>query len=172
MPNRISSPRPPQAANALTGTLCLLAGVALAILVVAVRLEGLWNLPTSLIRRNPVLMLGFAIALALIGARLLWDVRQIATHWTPTRPGRRFDSLVIYTKNDCPLCDEAAGVLETYQSYLPPLERIDVMTDAERNSKYAGCVPVIEIDGRRRFTGQVNEVLLRRLIEGTPPATD
>jgi len=147
------------------------AWLALAILVVAVRLEGLWHLPTGMIRRNPMLMLGFAVALMLVGARLLWDVRHVATIWTPTQPGRRFGKLVIYTKSDCPLCTEAASVLEEYQAYLPPVEAIDITSDAELTSKYAGCVPVVEIDGRRRFTGQVNEFLLRRLIEGTPPVS-
>src|SRR5690606_29354077 len=122
-----------------------------------------------LIRRNPVVMMGFAVALILAGARLLWQVRQVQTLWTPTRPGRRFESLVLYTKSDCMLCDEAARVLAAYRPYLPPPRSVDITRDPALQSQYGTCIPVVEIDGRKRFTGQINEVLLRRLIEGTPP---
>lgn len=158
--------------DAVIGSVCLIAGVALAMVVVAVRLDGLWNLPTSLVRRNPVLMLGFAVVLMLVGARLLWQTRQVMTTWAPTRPGRRFRTAVLYTKPGCHLCEQAAEILADYEPYLPTLESVDVTSDASLESRYSGCVPVVEIDGRRRFTGQINEVLLRRLIEGAPPQFD
>lgn len=164
-----STPRP---IESLAGTVFLVGGVALALLVVAVRLEGLWSLRTSLIQRNPVMLLGISLVLVLGGAKLLWQTRTVATTWAPSRPGRRFQSLVLFKKDDCPLCDEAASVLATYHPYLPPVQTVDVLGDPALQSQYAGCVPVVEIDGRKRFVGQVSEVLLRRLIEGTAPATE
>jgi glutaredoxin len=166
------APRPAQNVNAAIGTLCLVGGVALVAAVILTRVESLADLPelpTRLIRRNPVLMMGFAVALILAGARLLWQVRQMHTLWAPSRPGRRFDSLVLYTKPGCLLCDEAAAVLEAYRPYLPEMRTVDITDNPELQSRYGTCIPVVEIDGRRRFTGQINEVLLRRLIEGTPP---
>lgn len=151
------------------GSLCLIAGVALAVLVVAVRLEGLWHLPMGLLRRNPVLMLAFSVVLILTGSQVLWQLRSVITVWTPTRPGRRFNDVNVYSKPDCSLCDVAKAVLADYQPYLPPIRELDVTTDAGLLARYGGCVPVVEIDGRKRFTGQINEVLLRRLIEGAPP---
>lgn len=168
----MTAPVTAHSVNAAIGTVCLVGGVALAVVVIAVRLEGLTELPElpiRLIRRNPVLMMGFAVALILAGARLLWQVRQLQTLWTPTRPGRRFESLVLYTKSDCMLCDEAAGVLSAYAPYLPEVRKVDITADPALQSQYGTCIPVVEIDGRKRFTGQINEVLLRRLIEGTPP---
>lgn len=168
----MTAPVTAHSVNAAIGTVCLVGGVALAVVVIAVRLEGLTELPElpiRLIRRNPVLMMGFAVALILAGARLLWQVRQLQTLWTPTRPGRRFESLVLYTKSDCMLCDEAASVLNAYAPYLPEARKIDITADPALQSQYGTCIPVVEIDGRKRFTGQINEVLLRRLLEGTPP---
>jgi hypothetical protein len=162
----------PQSINAAIGSVCLIGGVALAAAVILVRLEGLSELPelpARLIRRNPVLLMGFAVMLILAGARLLWQVRQLHTLWTPTRPGRRFESLVLYSKSGCLLCDEAAGVLDAYRPYLPEMKTVDITQDPALQAQYGTCIPVVEIDGRKRFTGQINEVLLRRLIEGTPP---
>jgi hypothetical protein len=158
-----------QAVNAAIGSASLIGGFVLAGTVVAVRLDGLGNLPTGLIRNNPVMMLGLAVLLILAGARLLWELRQVRTIWSPTQRGRRFDRVALYTKPGCLLCEEAVHVLRAYRPYLPDVQTIDVSTDPALQSRYGGCVPVVEIDGRKRFTGQINEVLLRRLIEGTPP---
>jgi hypothetical protein len=169
-----STPAPvaPHNVNAAIGTLCLVGGFVLAAVVILTRVESLSDLPelpSRLIRRNPVLMMGFAVALILAGARLLWQVRQMQTLWTPTRPGRRFESLVLYTKSGCMLCEEAALVLSAYSPYLPEIRKVDITQNPALQSQYRTCIPVVEIDGRKRFTGQINEVLLRRLIEGTPP---
>lgn len=50
-----------------------------------------------------------------------------------------------------------------------PVE-VDVDGDEELKEKFNTCVPVIEIDGKVRFRGIVDETLLRRLIEGSEPA--
>lgn len=158
-----------QTVNAAIGSVCLIGGFALAGLVLAVRLDGLTRLPTGLIRNNPVMILAMAVLLILGGARLLWEARQVRTVWAPTRPGRRFDRMVLYTKPGCLLCTEAVHILSAYRPYLPELVAIDISADPALQSRYGNCVPVVEIDGRKRFIGQINEVLLRRLIEGSPP---
>lgn len=156
-------------AESFAGTFCLVTGAALGLLVLAVRLEGLWQFPTGLIRRNPVLMCGLSVGLILSGSRLLWRSRIVSTAWTPTQSGRRFHTAVLYSKENCSLCEEAATVLSAYRRFLPPIKTIDVTGHSELRDKYASCVPVLELDGRKRFVGQINEVLLRRLIEGTLP---
>lgn len=70
---------------------------------------------------------------------------------------------LIYTRNDCPLCDEAKATLEQYGF---ATELVDIDQDAALQQKYTSCVPVVVIDGKERFRGRVNEVLLRRLIRG------
>jgi hypothetical protein len=43
---------------------------------------------------------------------------------------------------------------------------IDIDTDPALRAEFDTCVPVVEIDGRVRFRGRVDEVLLRRLLRG------
>jgi glutaredoxin len=69
----------------------------------------------------------------------------------------------LYTRRGCHLCDEAKAVLARHG--LSPQE-IDIDADPVLIKRYDTCVPVVEIDGRERFRGRVDEVLLRRLLRG------
>ena len=77
--------------------------------------------------------------------------------------------LTIYSRPGCHLCDEAVDLLEKYRRWLPPFELVNIDEDPQLVERFNEQVPVVECDGRIRFRGKVNEVLLRRLIEGTPP---
>ena len=66
----------------------------------------------------------------------------------------------LYTREQCPLCDEAYNILASH-GFLP--EVIDIDRDPILQAKYTNCVPVVEIDGKVRFRGRINEVLLRRI---------
>ncbi len=44
-------------------------------------------------------------------------------------------------------------------------ESIDIDADPALVAKFNECVPVVEIDGKIRFRGRVNEVLLERLLD-------
>lgn len=89
--------------------------------------------------------------------------------WRPTRSGRRFRSLEVYSRDNCLLCEEAVELLHGYSVYLPPIQEIDIDADPVLQSRFDTEVPVVAIDGKVRFKGRVSEVLLRRLIEGTRP---
>lgn len=68
----------------------------------------------------------------------------------------------VYTRSTCPLCDKAKDLLAQHGlSY----QEIDISHDPELNARFDTCVPVVEIDGKIRFRGQVNPVLLRRLMD-------
>ncbi|HEV2972384.1 MAG TPA: glutaredoxin family protein [Pirellulales bacterium] len=73
--------------------------------------------------------------------------------------------VVLYTRIGCHLCDDAKSLLQKYglEVYL-----IDVDRDPVLAARYGQCVPVIAIDGRERFRGRVDEVLLRRLLRQRP----
>ncbi len=68
---------------------------------------------------------------------------------------------VLYTRKSCQLCDEAKETLDMYGF---SIEEIDIDQRPELFDRYNTCVPVVEIDGKVRFRGKVNEVLLLRLI--------
>ena len=69
--------------------------------------------------------------------------------------------VVLYTRQGCHLCDDAKAVLlaEGLQ-----VREVDVDNDPELRELHGGCVPVVELDGKVRFRGRVNRVLLRRLL--------
>ncbi len=69
--------------------------------------------------------------------------------------------VLLFTRAGCHLCEEAEALLVRYG--LSP-QKLDVDSSPELREKYDTCVPVIVIDGRERFRGQVNEVLLKRLL--------
>ncbi len=70
-------------------------------------------------------------------------------------------TLVLYTRAGCHLCDEAEAVLAAHglQAQL-----VDIDGDAALRERFNECVPVVEIDGKVRFRGRVDPVLLQRLL--------
>jgi glutaredoxin len=83
-----------------------------------------------------------------------------ATTVDQTRPPAR---VVVYSRTGCHLCDDAVQLLvERKRRYLFTLEVVDVDRDPEVAARYGNRVPVVAIDGRERFWGQVNPALLDR----------
>ena len=74
---------------------------------------------------------------------------------------------VIYSRPGCHLCDEAKAVLVRHG--LDPRE-VNIDADPDLRAKYTACVPVVVIDGKERFRGRVDELLLTRLLRRSPPA--
>jgi glutaredoxin len=72
-------------------------------------------------------------------------------------------SIILYTRAGCHLCEEAAALLARYG--LAP-QSIDIDADPALCERYNYCVPVVVIDGKERFRGRVNEVLLKRILAG------
>ena len=78
--------------------------------------------------------------------------------------------VVLYSRPGCHLCDVAREVLLAERARTPfELIETDVEGDDDLEREYGIRIPVVEIDGKVRFRGRVSEVLLRRLIESTPP---
>ena len=71
--------------------------------------------------------------------------------------------VIFYTRAGCHLCDVALDLLRRY-SQSPVL--VDIDADEQLRAKFNTCVPVVEIDGKVRFRGRVNELLLKRLLDG------
>jgi glutaredoxin len=71
--------------------------------------------------------------------------------------------VILYARAGCHLCDEAEALLVRH-GLRPRL--VDIDADPALRARYNECVPVVEIDGRERFRGQVNEVLLKRILAG------
>jgi glutaredoxin len=91
---------------------------------------------------------------------------RLAWLWSRFARPRRSDlHVVVYTRGGCHLCDIAWEQLERQrQRYGFSLEAVDVDGDPELTARYGDTVPVVTINGKERFRGRVNEVLLRRLL--------
>ena len=124
---------------------------------------------TRMITRSEVVLILISLAAVGAGCRLLWAGSHPRTRWQPKQPGPRFHSLVFYTRIDCELCVNARDLLSRYRAYLPPVVEVDIDEDRALRAQFDTCVPVVEFDGKVRFRGQVIELLLQRLIDGTPP---
>jgi glutaredoxin len=66
-----------------------------------------------------------------------------------------------YTRRGCHLCEEALAVLATHGVVAV---EVDIDADPVLAARFNECVPVVEIDGKIRFRGRVDPVLLRRLL--------
>jgi glutaredoxin len=71
--------------------------------------------------------------------------------------------VILYTRQGCHLCANALATLRRH-GLAPQL--VDIDSDESLRQRYNECVPVVEIDGKERFRGCVNEVLLSRLLSG------
>ena len=74
-------------------------------------------------------------------------------------------SVVVYSRADCCLCDEALAEIERARlASAFRLRVVDVDTDPELAARYGHEVPVVEVDGRKAFKFRLSaEQLLRRL---------
>src|SRR5688500_4788645 len=93
----------------LLGTVCLLLGLGG---IAVVLLDKTAALPWEMARlwmHSPSLMLLASVLLILGGGWLIWRTGHPRTRWSPNVAGSRFESILLYTRVDCSLCDEAAA---------------------------------------------------------------
>ena len=149
--------------NARMGTLFFLLGAVMSVLIfvdrwtsIDIRFPSVWY--TS---RNFHLMT--CIAMFVLGYR----AHRLATvaDEAQTGDGPVFESVRVYTREGCELCDKAIRILEQFQDNLPPPECVDIEHDPALMEQHSEWIPVVEIDGQIRFRGTVSEELLERLID-------
>ncbi|MEX0728394.1 MAG: glutaredoxin family protein [Planctomycetaceae bacterium] len=161
--------RPPTPAE-WVGIVLLWLGAGLMTLSVWERTAGLpFSMPGFWYRHQT--LWGFIGAATLVvGAVLVKKQprRFVKTSWRADQPGLRFRRIELFTKDNCPLCEEAYVIIGEYRDYLPRPELRDITSNPVWQADYADKIPVVVCDGKVRFRGRINEVLLRRLIQGTP----
>jgi glutaredoxin len=92
---------------------------------------------------------------------------SLLTRWA--RPRSRPDAVhlafTVYTRAQCCCCHKALDLLETYRKrHGFTLETADVDADPDLSARYGDSVPVVAVNGKVRFKGVVNRVLLERLL--------
>jgi glutaredoxin len=75
--------------------------------------------------------------------------------------------VVVYHADGCHLCERALDQVRALRDELGfELREVSIDGDPGLEAAYREWIPVVEIDGRRRFTYYVQEEVLRRAILG------
>ena len=83
----------------------------------------------------------------------------------------KLPKVILYSKPDCPLCDDAREALGRVRERTPfDLEEIDIATDRQLEAVYRERIPVIAVDGRELFDFHVDELVLERSLAAGAPA--
>lgn len=73
--------------------------------------------------------------------------------------------IVLYTRTQCPLCDDAKRLLTELQTSLPfAIKEIDISTSDELTETYGLMIPVVVIDGIEVQYGKVDPVVIRNYL--------
>jgi len=73
--------------------------------------------------------------------------------------------VVVYHAQGCHLCDRALEQLHALRDELGfALREVDITGDAALEAGYREWLPVVEIDGRRRFTYRIQPDAFRRAV--------
>jgi hypothetical protein len=77
--------------------------------------------------------------------------------------------LILYTKSDCCLCEEALAALERVRADRPfELEAVDIGGDPELMERYGERIPVVHVSGISTFEYRVDEDELREILSAVP----
>lgn len=73
--------------------------------------------------------------------------------------------VVVYTRAQCCCCHKALDVLREFRGrHNLAIKQVDVDSDPTLAAEHGLSVPVVAIDGKVRFKGAVNPMLLGRLL--------
>ncbi len=75
-------------------------------------------------------------------------------------------SVLFYTKEGCPLCDEARELLSRFRGEFSfAIQEIDIMTDVALYERYKSIIPVVIIDDRFTLGARIEEEELRSCLQ-------
>ena len=83
-----------------------------------------------------------------------------------------FKTCELLTRPGCSLCDEAMEVLIGFQNALPAITTVDITNDPQLTRQFGESIPVVMFDGRVRFRGAVNPVLMQRIVDAARTRRD
>ena len=84
----------------------------------------------------------------------------------PTRPETGHLTFTVFTRETCGCCEKALAILKQSQAkHSFTIETVDVDSDPALAVEHGESVPVVALNGKVRFRGVVNPVLLERLLK-------
>jgi glutaredoxin len=93
-------------------------------------------------------------------------MRSLLSRWRGLKQANTAHlTMTVYTRVQCCCCHKAVDLLKDYQRrYGFAIEEIDIDADPALRALYDTTVPVVSVNGKVRFKGIVNRVLLERLL--------
>ena len=80
-------------------------------------------------------------------------------------------NVTLYSKQDCPLCDEARVALGRVRGRIDfDLREVDISSDPELEARYRERIPVVAVEGADLFDYHVDEPALERRLAQAAPA--
>ncbi len=76
-----------------------------------------------------------------------------------------FKTCELLTRPGCDLCNDAMQVLLGFQSALPTITTVDISNDPTLTRQFGESIPVVILDGRVRFRGAVDPLLMQRMVD-------
>ncbi len=146
--------------NAAIGTACWIFAGVFSALVFADRCTSLLRLPDFWYQTRSFHVL-MCVGPYVAGWMALRNSRE-SEQQSSVAP--MFNSVTLYTRPGCELCDKAMGILNRFADRLPTINVVNIDDDPELQDLHRDCIPVVEIDGRVYFRGIVNSTLLERMI--------
>ncbi len=78
--------------------------------------------------------------------------------------------VTVFSRAGCGCCRKAKDVLDGFLAkYRLDVQEVDVDADPALRDRYGREVPVVAVDGKVRFRGKVDPVLLERLLRAEAP---
>jgi glutaredoxin len=95
-------------------------------------------------------------------------ILEKAKGWLANLTGPRgpVHEVTVYSRQGCGCCDKAMAVLADFgRRHRLNVSIVDVDTDPALIAAHGEHVPVVAIEGKIRFRGQINPVLMERLLK-------
>jgi glutaredoxin len=90
---------------------------------------------------------------------------SLLTRFLHRHPRAAHLEFTVYTRAQCCCCHKALDLLRDYQRrFRFAVVEVDIDSDPDLVAKYDTEVPVVAVNGKVRFRGVVNRVLLDRLL--------
>ncbi|WP_422930417.1 glutaredoxin family protein [Singulisphaera sp. PoT] len=96
---------------------------------------------------------------------------EILSRWARPRVEARPLKVTVYSREDCGCCHKALATLSQHQGrFNLVVDIVNVDADPALVELYGRTVPVVSIEGKVRFKGLVNPILLGRILEAESKA--
>ncbi|MEM8865436.1 MAG: glutaredoxin domain-containing protein [Planctomycetota bacterium] len=89
------------------------------------------------------------------------SLKTFIKRFTSPNDPRHAEGFVVYTAADCPCSKETIALLR--RSGVEPCV-LDIDEHPDVRHEYGAGTPIVKVDGRFRFFGKVDPLLLRRLL--------